>query len=304
MKRRHFIKITLPLALTGKLTAKTHNPKEPILQFGVIADPQYADKDSLGKRHYRQSLQKLKNSIHDFNKQPLDFVVTLGDVIDTDLKSFAKIMPIYENMRAPYRVVLGNHDFEVAEDDKVKVLKVIKIKTPYHSEVVKGWRFIYLDSTDQSMFRYPKGDLRYKEAKKTLGKLTKKKLPQAQPWNGGFGKKQMQWFKKELVAATKAHQPVIIFNHNPVYPKNAHNLWNDEEVVQIISKNNHVVAYMNGHNHQGHYAEHEMCHYLNFKGMVESNDASNAYAVVKCFTDRIEVDGIGWEPDRNLTRKG
>lgn len=44
MKRRNFLKITLPLALAGKASAAPAT--EPDLTFGVIADPQYADADS------------------------------------------------------------------------------------------------------------------------------------------------------------------------------------------------------------------------------------------------------------------
>jgi hypothetical protein len=67
----------------------------------------------------------------------------------------------------------------------------------------------------------------------------------------------------------------------------------------LIDRYDHVAAYMNGHNHAGNYATHRHCHYLNFKGMVETEDRT-AYAVVRCFPDRLEVVGSGIEPDRNL----
>ena len=302
MNRRNFIKITFPLALTGNLTARLADTKKPILRFGVIADPQYADKAAVGNRHYRQSIQKLKDSIDDLNKRSLDFVVTLGDVIDTDFKSFGEIMPLYDQLKVPHRAVLGNHDFAVANKDKRKVMKAMNLKKSYHSESIKGWRFIYLDSTEISLFRYSKNHRNHRLAKQFYSKIQKQKRPQAYSWNSGLSEEQMEWFKDELAMAKKAKQPVIIFNHNPVYPVNSHNLWNDKEVVEIISKNNHVVAYMNGHNHGGNYAQHKGCHYVNFKGMVETKHTT-AYAVVECFADRLEIDGLGVEPNRNLTRK-
>ena len=41
--------------------------REPILKIGLVADPQYADKPTVGKRYYRESLWKLKEAIDTFN---------------------------------------------------------------------------------------------------------------------------------------------------------------------------------------------------------------------------------------------
>ena len=56
---------------------------------------------------------------------------------------------------------------------------------------------------------------------------------------------------------------------------------------------------MNGHNHKGNYGKQKNCHYINFKGMVET-EKETAYAVVRCFADRLEIDGYGLEPDQTL----
>mgnify|MGYP001824694015 CR=1 FL=1 len=304
MKRRTFLKITLPLTLTGRLQAKsadsTQSGGSPQLSFGVIADPQYADQPTRGSRYYRQSVGKLKESIDQLNKQSLDFVVTLGDVIDKDIKSFDAMMPLYQKLDAPHRLVLGNHDFAVADDDKAKVMPAMGMKQPYYSEVRGMWRLIYLDGTDVSVFRHPKNDARTAAAVKWFQELKQQKVSQARPWNGGLGDAQMRWLKEELEASKSAGQQVIVFNHYPVCPAgDGHNLWNAEEVVKLLSAYPLVAAYMNGHNHKGNYAHHKGCHYVNLKGMVETEHTS-AYAVVRCFADRIEIDGIGTEPDRKL----
>jgi manganese-dependent ADP-ribose/CDP-alcohol diphosphatase len=298
MIRRKFLKITLPLTLTGGLQAKS--VRKPELSFGVIADPQYADQPAGGSRFYRESVGKLKESVNQLNKQSLDFVVTLGDVIDKDFKSFDTMMPLYEKLDAPHRLVLGNHDFAVADDDKSKVMHAMGMKQPYYSEVREGWRLIYLDGTDVSIFRHPENDAQTVAAMKLYKELKQKKVRQAVPWNGALGDAQMRWLKKELEASKLAGQQVIVFNHYPVCPTgDGHNLWNAEEVVNLLSAYPNVAAYMNGHNHKGNYAHHKGCHYVNFKGMVETENTS-AYAVVRCFADRIEIDGIGAEPDRKL----
>jgi hypothetical protein len=111
----------------------------------------------------------------------------------------------------------------------------------------------------------------------------------------------MKWLEDELKLAKKNSKRVIVFNHFPAFPlKSPHNIWNDREIVKLLASFPNVIAYMNGHNHQGHYAVHEGCHYLNFKGMVETK-STNAFGIVRCYADRVEVDGFDSEPDRKLT---
>lgn len=296
MERRTFLKITLPVALTGYAGAAESDL--PMLSFGVIADPQYADVKPAGSRHYRESLGKLKAAVTELNKLDLKFVVTLGDVIDRKIESFNDIVPLYKPLMAPKKFVLGNHDFEVADQDKGKVLGCLGMKKSYYAESVGDWHFIYLDGTDVSTYRYTKDSAETAAAKKQREKLVKEKRNNARPWNGALGADQMQWFSTELDKAKAANKRVIVFNHYPVFPLNdSHNLWNNREVVELIAEHPNVIAYMNGHNHRGNYAVNKNCHYVNFKGMVETKDKS-AFAVVRCYPDRIEVDGFEAEPDR------
>ncbi|BDS08837.1 phosphatase [Oceaniferula spumae] len=297
MKRRQFLKITIPVALSG--TASAQAKEKPAVTFGVIADPQYVDAPVRGSRHYRASVKKLNAAVLEMNRHQLDFVVTLGDVIDRNIASFETMMPIYEKLKAPRRFVLGNHDCEVADEDKQHILSSLKMEKSYSSETRGDWQFIYLDGTDVSTYRHPKDSEETKYAKELLEKLQAEKLPQAQPWNGAIGDVQLAWFKTELEKAKQGQRRVIVMNHFPVFPADAHNLWNDTAVVELISKSPNVLAYMNGHNHSGHYAVHQGCHFLNFKGMVETANQS-AFAIVRCYADRIEVDGFETEPDRRL----
>lgn len=296
MKRRNFIKITLPLFATNRLLADKTNTQKPELTFGVIADPQYADADTRGSRFYRNSLAKLTNAVKELNKHSLDFTVTLGDVIDKDLKSFDAIMPIYANANMPLNFVLGNHDFTVADEDKSKVLSKIGLEDSYYLENYTNWCFIYLDGNAVSTYRYPKNSEETKSARKLRESF--KKAPKA-PYAGWLGDTQVQWLKEELAKAAKANKRVIVFNHFPIFPTgDGYNLWNDSTLVDLLTSHKHVVAYMNGHQHKGNYAVHKGCHFVNFKGMVETEKAT-PYAIVKCFADRIEIDGFDTEPDRN-----
>jgi hypothetical protein len=298
MKRRNFLRITLPLALAGKAAAAPAT--EPDLIFGLIADPQYADAEPKWGRFYRNSLVKLKDAVADLNGHPLEFNVTLGDLIDRDFKSFASVMPIYAKLKAPHFPVCGNHDFEVADEDKGKVLGAMGLEKAYHSLVRKSWRFVFLDGTDIGVWRHPADDARTAEAKAMLEGLRASKIPNAQQYNAAIGPEQMEWIAAELGAAQAAGQRVIVFCHYPVIPAaDPHNLWNAEELVALFGKHKHIAAYMNGHNHAGNYGKHGNCHYVNLKGMVET-DKESAYSIVKCFPDRLEIEGFGLEPDRKL----
>ncbi len=300
MKRRNFIKITFPIMASPSLLATGTEADKPEVSFGVIADPQYADADVRGNRHYRNSLKKLTSAMEELNKHELDFTVTLGDVIDRDLKSFDAIMPLYRKANMPLNFVFGNHDFDVAGEDKEKVLNSAGLEESYYVETYDHWHFIYLDGTDVSTYRYKKNDPRTKTAQRTLEKVRQQERPQAQSWNGAISEQQLKWLNAQLEVAKKSKKRVIIFNHFPVIPLNdPHNLWNDEELVSLIEKFPNVIAYMNGHNHKGNYAVHKGCHFINFKGMVEGK-TETPFAIVKCYADRVEIDGFGNEPDRKI----
>jgi hypothetical protein len=300
MKRRTFIKITLPLALVGNASAAP--AAGPDLTFGVIADPQYADAEPIASRFYRNSLAKLESAVADLNTRPLDFTTTLGDLIDLDFASFRPVVEIYAKLASPHHPVLGNHDFSVADADKGKVLEALGMKEPYFSKVLKGWRLVFLDGTDTAVWRHPAEDPRTAAAKATLTEMAARS---GRPFNPAgdtaIGAQQMAWLGKELDAAAREGQRVIVFNHYPVFPAVPPNLLDAADIVSLIGKHPHVAAYMNGHNHRGNYGKQAHCHYVNLKGMVET-EKETAYAVVKCFADRLEIEGCGLEPDRSLAR--
>lgn len=290
MKRRTF----LHLPLAGAATAAGIPAAKPV-RLGIIADPQYADKDPGGSRHYRASLGKLERAIEQLNAANPDAVVTLGDFIDVDFASFTPVMQRYRALRAPHHKVLGNHDFSVEPDHKGDVLQALEMDHPYASHTLGGWRLILLDGTEVSRFRPGHAEA----AKAWLEKLRDEGRKNARPWNGGIGEAQLKWLEKELETATAAGQRVILACHYPVLPEDPHNLWNDRELVALIDRFPCVAAWFNGHHHSGNYARRKHCHYVNFKGMVETADRS-AYAIATLHPDRIEIEGFDTEPDREL----
>jgi len=280
--------VWLSIALVLQLPAA-----EPLFRFGAIADCQYCDQTS-AVRKYSDSPRKLSKCVAHYNQMNLAFVVHLGDFIDRDFKSFDVVNPIFARLKAPRYHVLGNHDFDVADDKKALVPKKMGLTSRYYDFHHKGWRFLVLDGNDLSTYAYPKNHPRTKAAT-----AFHRRLKAGTPtWNGGVGEKQLAWIEAKLKAATKAKERVILFCHFPVYPKNIHNLWNDEAVTKLLAKYPCMAAYMNGHNHGGNYAQQGKIHFLTLKGMVDTT--TTAYAVIEVHDDRLELKGFGRQKDRTL----
>ncbi len=282
----------LAILLSGCITADVSNDKS--YAFGAIADCQYCKKPSTGVRKYSMSVKKLQDCVNDLNGQDLKFAVHLGDFIDRDFESFGVVMPIFDQLKMPGYHVLGNHDFSVADDLKKTVPATLGLPSRYYHYLVNGWRYVVLDGNDVSFHAYSKDSAGYRRA----GDYYKEKGLKSPKWNGAIGDEQMAWLQDTLKGAEKDNEKVILFCHFPVYPKNGHNLWNDDEVIAMLEKFDCVKAYINGHNHKGGYGLKGGIHYLTLKGMVDTTESS--YAVITLDESNIVVKGYGREQDRVL----
>ena len=278
--------------------AEADNP--PLFAFGVFADTQYCDAEPRDARHYRRSVPKLAACVEAYNRIDLAFVIHLGDFIDRDFGSFDALLPIYNQLKAPHYHVLGNHEFAVADDKKDLVPAKLGLKERYYQFCQHGWRFIVLDGNDLSLIARRKGSAQYRQAQAFHAALQKRKAVNAHTWNGAVSTLQLTWLDRQLAQADRANEKVIVFCHFPVFPSNAHNLWNDHEVIGILESHRCVVAYMNGHNHAGNYGVKRGIHYVTVPGMVETADTA-AYAVTQVHTDQLQLDGYGRTPSRTLT---
>jgi manganese-dependent ADP-ribose/CDP-alcohol diphosphatase len=268
-------------------------------QFGVVADAQYCDYPDAGTRHYRASLGKLREAAETFNGLDLDFTIHLGDIIDRDPRSFSAILPVYDEVRGPKFHLLGNHDFPSVPSDEV--VDILDMPDQYYEFRRGGWRFVVLDTNDISLYANPVGSDKYVQAQAMYEELKAAGAVNAQTWNGAVGDEQMAWLRRTLARAERKREQVIVLGHMPVYPKDIHNAWNDEAIVETLESHDNVVAYLNGHNHYGNYGERNGIHYVNFHGMVELD--TNAYSTVRVHPDRLEIDGYGREPDRVVAVK-
>lgn len=303
--RRNLLKIGGTAAIFAPFAGFTVNPAraetDPLFRFGIVADPQYAPvvPNLKSNRYYANSLWKLSEAIDTLNKHDLQFVATLGDIIDRHWESFSHVLPLYDKLDHPSVLLLGNHDYDVAAEYLDSVQRTTGLDKAYSDFAGGGYRFILLDGNDVSLFAPPKDDPRREVAAKRLDELKAKGASNAQSWNGSLGDEQFAWLEATIQKAEAAGEKVIVMCHYPVYPANEHNLWDSDRIVDLLGKSKNVVAYFNGHNHAGNYGELNGKHFVNFKGMVDTPDTT-AYSVVEVYPDRIEILGYGREGNRTL----
>ncbi len=269
--------------------------------LGVLTDCQYCDCEESGQRQYRLSLAKLDSCITFFNSEKLDMVFHLGDLIDHNFSSFDSVLPRFKKSIAPVQFVLGNHDFMVRKRQKSQVLGKIDLAEANYITVLGEWKFITLNGDDLSYFA-PQTARQKDERDSLVVWLAQNFRANPMPWNGAVGRTQMTWLEAELVKAQKAGQKVIILIHFPSLPQAGHNLWNDKQMVALISAYPCVKAYFNGHYHPGNYVCRNGIHFINFKGMVDTR--MNAFATVTLTSDSIFVDGQGRQPSFRLKIEG
>ncbi|GAA4309882.1 hypothetical protein GCM10023143_17990 [Compostibacter hankyongensis] len=279
----------------------------PLFRFGVIADVQYADQDNAGTRHYRSSLRKLGEAVDTMNAAGVDFVLSLGDFIDKGFESFAPLNKITDRLKMPLYHVLGNHDFNIGEEQSKKIFgintgggqtkkmfRTLGLKHPYYAFEKGGWRFIELDAGDVSLFGNPEGSEKYRQASAILQKLKAEKAVNAENWNGALGSEQLRWLKEQLDLAVRKGERVILTCHMPLYPDKGRDvLWESSEVARLIEPYKNVMAYLNGHVHVSQYFLRGGVNYVSFKGMVEQED--QAFAIVSVYPDHLEIKGFGKE---------
>ena len=276
---------------------KTYTP----FKVGVIADCQYCNCEVKWGRYYKKSPQRLKEAVAELNKDSLAYTIHLGDFIDQKIKSLDSILPTWNALQSKKYHVLGNHDFDVGQTNKQKLLNKLNIKNRYYSFIENDWKFIVLDGNDLSFY----GTLTKEKEQQTdslFNQLKDKNLTYLKKWNGGLSNTQINWIKKELDEAVEKKQKVVFYCHFPIFPIDNDNLWNRDQFLTVIKPYKNIKAFFNGHNHNGAYEIVNNVHYLTFKGMVDTENTS-AFAKIKFDKDTIFVQGYEREPSRKLIIK-
>jgi len=292
------------LLVWGALSCALCAQDQPLIRFAVLADIQYADKDTAGARDYRASMDRLARAVDDLNHHQLAFAIQLGDLIDEGPANMDPILAAYDRITARKRHVIGNHD--AAAMDRRELLKRLGLANSFYEFAEAGWRFIVLDGTDLSVTGgWPEESEHFTLGLKMLDELKAAKAPNAQDWNGGVGERQMKWLTAALQRARQKKERVIVFGHSPLLASastHAHLMWNHLAVRQTLEASGVVAAYFCGHDHSGGYAISRGIHHVTMPGMVEA--AEPAYAIVELHPDRLEIHGAGRAPSRTLKTRG
>lgn len=271
--------------------------QKPLFSFGVITDVQYCDCDTYNTRFYRNSQAKLKEAVEDIKADSPAFILNLGDLIDRDFESFDPVLKILDAGGIKVYHTLGNHDYTVNTGDARKVARITESDKGYYSFSHEGFRFIILNGNEVA--KYAPTAAGRNAGIKLLEELRAEGAINAMDWNGATGGAQLEWLRRELIASHEAGEKVFVICHFPVWPAGTHNLLNADEVLAVLSDYDHIVAWFNGHNHDGGYGNFNMIHFVTFRGMLETA-AENSYALVDVYTNKLWIRGAGREKSQIL----
>lgn len=233
--------------------------------FGIIADPQYADKPMQINRYYRNALEKTQNCMDILKRADVDFVVCLGDVIDGYENTYQserdclRVQEIILGLEKPCYYVLGNHDVHAVHRDRLMALWGFPDSRGYYAFEHKNTQFIVLDTNfDQLGAPYLPGTMRWEECHVDEG--------------------QLRWLSQRL--KNTSAQRTIIFTHALLDgAEYRHTVKNAGQVRSILEDGGKVRAVFQGHYHAGHTSLIGGIPYFTLKGLVDTPDAFSCWVV-------------------------
>ncbi len=254
LDRRSFLKVSagaLGAAAAAGLTpphsfqpvriahAQTMTSGTDSFRFAYISDSHLYERD-LNDRFVR-ALMRAVDDVNNLDPQP-DFVFYGGDLAQlgqpAELELGAQIL---ENLKAPLRIMVGEHDWYLDMGEKWREL----FGEPTYSWDQNGVHFVTLLSVVEADFWTERGMTPMERMKTVAGLDNRVQSPFT------VGAEQREWLKNDL-AQLSNDTPIIVFSHSPLYKLyKAWNFWTDdaEEVQAILNRFNNVVV-IHGHTHQ------------------------------------------------------
>ena len=272
----------------------------PTLRIGLLADLQYADKESNGSRFYRMSLSKVDSAVRVLNQQDVSFSVILGDLVDEGPSDLPALLKRLNVLKKPYYCLLGNHDYvHVSEPDQLH--RRLSMPKAYYSFVKANWRFIFLNTNELSEYSTLVSSPKRIAWQKLIASLNKTGRTHVLPWNGGIGQEQLAWLKAELALSERRKEQVVVLTHHPLLPENGYEALNNRAILAIITSSPAVKMVISGHNHKGGYAEANHIPFVTLEGIVETS-TSNAYGILELYPHEIRIKGYGRLTSRSFSR--
>jgi alkaline phosphatase len=257
--RRAFLKngtLVLAAASVGseKLVA---DDESACLRVGLVTDLHYADKAPTGTRHYRKTLVKLEEAATQFEKDQLNFLVELGDLIDAadsvdaEQNYLTTINREFSLICKDRHYVLGNHCVDTLK--KEEFLGQVEQEKSFYSFDRGQFHFVVVDSCFRSDGE-PYG--------RKNSQWTDTNVPAA----------QLEWLEADLKENDKQ---VIVFAHQRLDVSNSHGVKNNVSVRKVFESSGRVLAVLQGHSHHNDLKEINGIHYCTLVAMVEGEGADN-----------------------------
>ena len=269
---------TAALAIScGDNALSVNTADEPVLSFGAVTDLHYSR-----EQYHHRSKGKLAEAIDTFNGRNLDFIIQIGDLIDTegrenDIECISELPDIFRSSAAPFLHVLGNHD--LANLSKEEFCQTVGIEQSWYSLSVAGITLIVLDGNfSQDDVPYDTGNFVWTES--------------------NLSGQQAVWLESVLEASPGM---AIVFCHQNLDGESAdHTVSNAAGIRNILSRSGKVAAVFQGHRHEGGYSRIEEIPYFTLTSMFDRQFfVRNTFAVVKVYQNgKIEIEGFGNQESR------
>ncbi len=251
------------------------------VRVGLVTDLHHADKPPRGSRHYRDTLTKLGEAAHQFKIDKPDFVVELGDFIDsadsveTEQGYLQQVSQVFNTIPGPKHYVLGNHCVDTLT--KEEFLGGVGKKESFYSFDGGGFHFIVLDSC-------------FRSDGKPYGRKNS-------TWaDANIPAHELKWLQTDLKASDKK---VIVFAHQRLDDAGQHAVKNAAEVRTVLESSGKALAVFQGHSHKNDHQEIAGIHYTTLVAMVEgAGPDNNGYSMMDVFDDgTIRLTGFRKQSD-------
>jgi len=228
------------------------------VRVGMVTDLHYADKQSAGTRHYRETIAKLQEAGKQFERDQPDFIVELGDFIDAadtvkaEKGYLKRINKDFVALPGKKHYVLGNHC--VSFLTKEEFLDGVGQQKSHYSFDVGGFHFVVLDSCFRSDGKpYGRKNFQWTDAN----------IPE----------EQIEWLRADL---SECKGNSIVFAHQRLDVTNNHGVKNCKQVRKVLEDSGKVMAVFQGHSHKNDYKEIAGIHYCVLTAMVEGSGEQNS----------------------------
>jgi len=269
--RRAFLQngtVLLTAAVTVNTSSLFADEGKERLRIGLITDLHHADKPSAGTRHYRETLGKLAEAATQFEKDKVNFVVELGDLIDaadsveTEQRYLKTINREFSAISKDRHYVLGNHCVDTLT--KAEFLGGVEQEKSYYSFDRGDFHFVVLDAC-------------FRNDGEPYGRKNSM-------WNdANIPAAEVEWLQADLKSTSKKS---IVFAHQRLDVSNDHGVKNCPEVQKILEESGKVLAVFQGHSHQNDLKDIGGIHYCTLVAMVQGSGAeNNGYSVMEITKD-------------------